>query len=90
MEYPDILGPAAERRGGAVSFFLDGIHPHDIASILDEEGICIRAGLHCAEPLHVRFGLPATARASFYVYNDRDDVDALVSGLHRVVKILRR
>ena len=85
-----ILGPAVERRGGAVSFFLDGIHPHDIASILDEEGICIRAGLHCAEPLHARFGLPATARASFYVYNGRDDVDALVSGLQLVVKILRR
>ncbi len=85
-----ILGPAVERRGGVVSFFLDGIHPHDIASILDEQGICIRAGLHCAEPLHTRFGLPATARASFYVYNDRDDVEALVSGLHHVVKILRR
>ncbi|MCD6345255.1 MAG: cysteine desulfurase [Anaerolineae bacterium] len=85
-----ILGPAAERRGGVVSFFLDGIHPHDIASILDEQGICIRAGLHCAEPLHARFGLPATARASFYVYNDRDDVDDLVSGLQLVVKILRR
>ncbi len=85
-----ILAPAVARRGGAVSFFLDGIHPHDIASILDEQGICIRAGLHCAEPLHARFGLPATARASFYVYNDRDDVDALVSGLQLVVKILRR
>jgi len=85
-----ILGPAAERRGGVVSFSLDGIHPHDIASVLDEQGVCIRAGLHCAEPLHARFGLPATARASFYVYNDCDDVDALVSGLQLVVKILRR
>lgn len=85
-----LLGPAAERRGGVVSFWLDKIHPHDIASILDEEGIAIRAGLHCAEPLHQRFGLPATARASFYVYNDREDVDALVAGLYKVLQIFRR
>lgn len=85
-----ILGPGPERRGGVVSFTLEKIHPHDIASILDEEGICIRAGLHCAEPLHIRYGLPATARASFYVYNDRDDVDALVAGLQRVITLLRR
>ncbi len=85
-----ILGPLHTRRGGAVSFWLEGIHPHDIASVLDAEGVCIRAGLHCAEPLHARFGLPASARASFYVYNDNDDVDALVAGLQRVVKLLRR
>ena len=86
-----ILGPTqSQHRGGAVSFWLEGIHPHDIASVLDAEGVCIRAGLHCAEPLHARFGLPASARASFYIYNDTDDVDALVAGLHRVIKLLRR
>ncbi len=85
-----ILGPPAERRGGVVAFTLEGIHPHDIASLLDEDAICIRAGLHCAEPLHRRYGLPATARASFYIYNDESDVDALVAGLHKVVKFLRR
>ncbi len=76
-----ILGPGAEQRGGALSFWIEGTHPHDIASILDEQAICIRAGLHCAEPLHIRFGLPATARASFYVYNGTDDIDALLAGL---------
>lgn len=85
-----ILGPTHASRGGAVSFWLEGIHPHDIASVLDDEGVCIRAGLHCAEPLHARFGLPASARASFYVYNDIDDLDALVAGLQRVIKLLRR
>jgi len=85
-----IYGPGPALRGGAVSFTLDGIHPHDIASILDEEGVCIRAGLHCAEPLHARFNLPATARASFYIYNGEDDVRALVVGLHKVIKILGR
>ncbi len=85
-----ILGPAPEKRGGAIAFSLDGIHPHDVASILDEQGICVRAGLHCAEPLHRRFKLPATVRASYYIYNTRADTDALVEGLHTVVKILRR
>lgn len=85
-----ILGPTNAARGGAVSFWLEGIHPHDIASVLDDEGVCIRAGLHCAEPLHARFGLPASARASFYVYNDTDDLDALVAGLQRVIKLIRR
>jgi cysteine desulfurase/selenocysteine lyase len=85
-----ILGPRSEKRGGAIAFSLDGIHPHDVASILDEEGVCVRAGLHCAEPLHRRFKLPATVRASYYIYNTRADTDALVSGLQNVVKILRR
>ncbi len=85
-----ILGPAPEKRGGAVAFSLDGIHPHDVASILDEQGICVRAGLHCAEPLHRRFQLPATTRASYYLYNTRADTDALVEGLHTVVALLRR
>lgn len=85
-----ILGPAPEDRGGVVSFWMDVAHPHDIATILDGEGICVRAGHHCAQPLHDRFGIPASARASFYVYNDRDDVDALVAGLHKVNEVLGR
>ncbi|HNT77172.1 MAG TPA: SufS family cysteine desulfurase [Anaerolineae bacterium] len=85
-----ILGPGLGERGGVVSFWLEAAHPHDIAALLDEDGICIRAGHHCAQPLHERFGIPASARASFYLYNDKEDVDALVAGLHRVVKILGR
>ncbi len=85
-----VLGPAAERRGGVLSFWMDAAHPHDIASILDEEGVCIRAGHHCAQPLHLRYEIPATARASFYIYNGRDDVEALVAALHKVVDLLGR
>lgn len=83
-----ILGPAAERRGGVVAFTLAGVHPHDIADILGGLGICIRAGLHCAEPLHQRFGVPATARASFYVYTVPEDIDALIAGLHEVRRVM--
>jgi cysteine desulfurase/selenocysteine lyase len=68
-------------RSGVISFTLDGIHPHDLATILDSEGIAIRAGHHCAQPLMRRLGVAATARASFYIYNVREDVDALVDGL---------
>ena len=70
-------------RSGVVSFTLEGIHPHDIATVLDGEGVCIRAGHHCAQPLMRRLALPATARASFYVYNDERDVDALVRGVEK-------
>lgn len=83
-----ILGPDVHERGSVVAFWLDKIHPHDIAAILDSENVAIRAGHHCAQPLHDRFGIPASARASFYVYNDKDDVDALVAALHKVVKML--
>lgn len=91
-EVPDLkfIGPGPADRGALVSFALKGVHPHDIAAILDEDGICVRAGHHCAQPLHDRFCLPASARASFYIYNDRDDVDALVLALQRVVRLLRR
>jgi cysteine desulfurase / selenocysteine lyase len=73
--------PGVEQRGGAVSFAIEGIHPHDIAEICDREAICVRAGHHCAQPLMRRLGVPATARASFHVYNTREDVDRLVEGL---------
>lgn len=76
-----IYGPSAERRGGVVSFTLGEIHPHDLATLLDREAIAIRAGHHCAQPLMERFHLPATARASVYVYNTSADVDALVTAL---------
>jgi cysteine desulfurase/selenocysteine lyase len=82
-DVPDltIYGPI-EQRGGAITFNLAGVHPHDLATILDRRGIAIRAGHHCAMPLHTRLGLSATARASFYVYTTPAEVDALVEGLH--------
>ena len=69
------------QRSGVVSFTLEGVHPHDIATILDGEGVCVRAGHHCAQPLMRRLSVPATARASFYVYNDEADVDALAAAV---------
>jgi cysteine desulfurase/selenocysteine lyase len=78
-----VYGPPAEERSGVVSFTVEGIHPHDLATVLDQEGVCIRAGQHCAQPLMRRLGVPATARASFYVYNDEEDVDALVRAVGR-------
>jgi len=76
-----LYGPPAADRSGVVSFTVDGIHAHDLATILDQEGVCIRAGHHCAQPLLRRLGVGATARASFFIYNDASDVDALVSGV---------
>ena len=73
--------PAGAERGAVVSFTLADVHPHDLASILDARGICIRAGHHCAQPLMRRLGVGATARASFGVYNDERDVDALLDGM---------
>ena len=71
-------------RAGAISFLLEGVHPHDVGTVLDYEGVAIRTGHHCAQPVMDRFCVPATARASFAIYNGRDDVDALVKGLHKV------
>jgi len=73
--------PDPDRRGGVVSFELEGIHPHDVAELCGREGVCIRAGHHCAQPLMRAMGVPATARASFHVYNDRTDVDRLIEAL---------
>ena len=79
-----VFGPVdVEARSGVVSFTLQGVHPHDLSTVLDQDGVCIRAGHHCAQPLMRRLGVPATARASFYVYNDERDVDALVKGVER-------
>jgi cysteine desulfurase/selenocysteine lyase len=77
------------RRSGVVSFALGEVHPHDIGTILDQDGICVRAGHHCAQPTMDRFGVSATVRASFGIYNDRDDVDALVAGLRKVQEMFR-
>jgi cysteine desulfurase/selenocysteine lyase len=73
--------PDAERRGGVVSFAYKDIHPHDLSQVLDQRGVCVRAGHHCAKPLMRRLGVGATARASFAIYNDLADVDALVGAL---------
>ena len=79
-----VVGPEADKKGGVASFVLDGVHPHDVAQILDSDGIAVRAGHHCAMPLHEKFDLPATTRASFYLYNTIEDVDTLVQGLNKV------
>ena len=83
-----IVGRAKEKTG-VLSFVIEGIHPHDIGTILDREGIAIRAGHHCAQPLMDRFGVPATARASFALYNTREEVGALESGIRKVLGVFR-
>jgi cysteine desulfurase / selenocysteine lyase len=81
-------GPPPERRAGIVSFNLEGIHPHDVAQVLDSEGVAIRAGHHCCQPLMARLGVAATNRASFYLYTVPDEIDRLVDGLHKARRIL--
>ncbi len=83
-----LIGTAREK-AGAVSFVLDGIHPHDVGTILDQEGIAIRTGHHCAQPVMDRFGIPATARASLALYNTREEIDKLAAGLRRVSEVFR-
>jgi cysteine desulfurase/selenocysteine lyase len=82
-----LYGPPADVRGGVVPFNVEGVHPHDVAQILDRYGICVRAGHHCTMPLHERLDLAATARASFSVFTTTDDIDALVGGLREVVRV---
>jgi cysteine desulfurase / selenocysteine lyase len=82
-----VLGPGAENKGGVAAFTLEGVHPHDVAQILDRDGIAVRAGHHCAQPLHERFGLPATSRASFYLYNTKEEVDLLINGIYKVKEL---
>ena len=79
-----VFGPSADKKGGVASFTLEGVHPHDVAQILDRDGIAVRAGHHCAQPLHEKFGIPATSRASFYLYNTKAEVDMLVNGIYKV------
>lgn len=82
-----VLGPAAEKKGGVAAFTLEGVHPHDVAQILDHYGVAVRAGHHCAQPLHEKFGITATTRASFYIYSVKEEVDKLVTGIYQVKKI---
>ena len=88
LPFVTIMGPAgAEDRGGVISFEVEGIHPHDVAELLDRDNVCVRAGHHCAQPLMRRLGVAATARASFGPYNVPSDVDALVESLLRAREI---
>jgi cysteine desulfurase/selenocysteine lyase len=82
-----IVGTAHEK-AGVLSFVMGEIHPHDIGTILDTEGIAIRTGHHCAQPVMQRFGIPATARASFGLYNTREEIDALVAGIRKVQEVM--
>lgn len=79
-----VFGPSADKKGGVAAFTLEGVHPHDVAQILDRDGVAVRAGHHCAQPLHEKFGIPATSRASFYLYNTTAEVDLLVNGIYKV------
>ena len=81
-----LIGTAREK-ASVLSFVLEGIHPHDIGTILDQEGIAIRTGHHCAQPVMQRFGVPATARASFGLYNTKEEADAVVAGIQKVKEV---
>lgn len=83
-----LYGPkSAKDRGGVIAFNLKGVHPHDLAQVLDDDNICIRSGHHCAMPLHIRLKIPASSRASFYVYNTKEDVEKLISGILKAKKL---
>jgi len=81
------FGPGPEQRGGVISFAVENIHPHDVAQILDSHGIAVRAGAHCAMPLHASLGIPSTTRASFYLYNTLEEIDSFVEGLYKVREV---
>ena len=81
-----IIG-TAERKAAVLSFAVDGVHPHDVGTLLNEEGVAIRTGHHCAQPVMQRFKVPATSRASFAFYNTMPDVDALVAAIRKVQKV---
>ena len=82
-----LIGPSSQDRGGVAAFTLEGVHPHDVAQILDSDGVAVRAGHHCAQPLHEKYGIPATSRASFYLYTTKEEVDKLIEGLYKVKEI---
>ncbi len=90
IEGVTVFGPPASERAGIVSFQIEGVHAHDVAQILDRYGIAIRAGHHCAMPLHLRLNAPATSRASFYLYNTTEEVDALATAIEETQKVFRR
>jgi cysteine desulfurase/selenocysteine lyase len=82
-----VFGPPAAEKGGVAAFTLEGVHPHDVAQILDQDGVAVRAGHHCAQPLHEKYGIPATTRASFYIYSTTEEVDKLAEGIYKVKEI---
>ncbi len=84
-----VLGPGLDERGGVISFTMDGMHPHDIAQVLDQDGVCVRAGHHCTKPLHRKLGMAASVRASFYVYTIKEEIDILAKGLLKTRELFR-
>ena len=91
LEYVKVYGPKeVEKRGGVISFQIEGVHPHDVASIFDTFGVCIRAGNHCAQPLMRYMGINATSRASIYLYNDKEDVDRLVEAIEKTYEMFSK
>jgi cysteine desulfurase/selenocysteine lyase len=88
LPYVTVLGPPAERRGGIVSFDVEGVHPHDVAQVLDLAGVAVRAGHHCTQPAMDHFGLVATTRASFYLYTLPEEIDRLVDGIVEARRLL--
>jgi cysteine desulfurase/selenocysteine lyase len=88
LPYVTVYGPPADRRAGILSFNIDGVHPHDVAQILDFEGVAVRAGHHCTQPLVRRLGVAATTRASFYLYSLPEEVDRMVEGLRKAKEML--
>ena len=85
-----ILGPAPDQKGGICSFAIEGIQANDLAMTMDEQGVAVRAGHHCAMPLHARLGVSASTRASFYLYNTLDDIEKMGEALTRALRVLRR
>lgn len=82
-----VIGPSANEKGGVAAFTLGNIHPHDVSQLLDRDGLAVRAGHHCAMPLHQRYNLPATTRASFYLYNTREEIDRLIRSLEHIKQL---
>ena len=84
------LTPNREKHSSVISFNIKGVHPHDVASILDSEGVCVRSGNHCAQPLLRSIQIDSTCRASFYLYNTKEDVDRLVAGLNKAYEMFQK
>jgi cysteine desulfurase/selenocysteine lyase len=88
LPYVTVFGPPADRRAGIVSFDVAGVHPHDVAQVLDWEGVAVRAGHHCTQPLMTKLGVAATTRASFYLYSLREEIDRLIEGVAKAKQAL--
>ena len=91
LDYLELyVTPNRKNHSGVISFNIKGVHPHDVASILDSEGVCVRSGNHCAQPLLRYMGLDSTCRVSFYIYNTKEDVDKLVSALNKAYNMFKK